>query len=118
VKRQRVAGFEDRQNDNWSGLLSIAELGGAHWLEQSVEAARALASEAAKGGEQDQAVLLLRHLREAFESSDKDFMLTEDILAALNRRDDGPWSELGPRGEGLSSTRLAARLREFGVKPK
>jgi hypothetical protein len=84
------------------------------------------------GGESDLSTLLLAHIREVFDGTDKtgdggeaeddppmptDELESAALVTRLCAREDWPWDELG-KGRSLTAPGLAKRLRDFGVRPK
>jgi 5S rRNA maturation endonuclease (ribonuclease M5) len=120
--------LSDRAQDGCEVLAAIAELAGGDWP----EAARA-AFVAVMGDEDeaDHGVLLLTHIRDAFdadaarrnaEPGDRDRLTTVALLWTLvERGDDSPWA--GWWGKDLDddsrkpAMRLAQMLRPYGVRP-
>jgi hypothetical protein len=95
-------GVEDRDSDVWEPLLAVADAAGGVWPERARVAAVALVA-AAKESTPD-----------VF--GEKETMATETVLAALNSLPEAPWADL--KGQPLAARRLAAMLKEYGVKSK
>jgi hypothetical protein len=111
-----VAGLSGRLRDKSGPLLAVAAAAGGGWLERVAEAVKALEHEAAE--EADHLVLLADVGRIMAGIGWPKFMATADLLRHLNALTEAPWGESGKRGEGLSSHKLAALLRPFGVRPE
>jgi hypothetical protein len=115
--------LSDRQVETWWGILAIADEAGGEWPELAREAAVALHGDA----DQDTlslGVLLLSHIRVAFEEKDTDRMSSADLLKLLVANEEGPWArywatEVGREGTPQAAAGdLAGKLRGFRVKPK
>ncbi len=107
--------LDDRECDHWSGLFAVAALAGDGWPERAVAAAKAL-----RIGEEerDYAERLLHDVRRAFDAKGKPEVIPSGELAkALNDLDEAPWGDQRG-GSGLSTHGLAARLRDFKVRPR
>jgi hypothetical protein len=109
----------DRAAEVWEPLLAIADMAGGEWPTRARAAAVLL-----HGTEDDYetlGVLLLRHIRAAFDKAKTDKLSTARLLKLLVARDDGPWSEWWGdqvkagdiRGPGY---RLRDRLKPYGIK--
>lgn len=109
-------GVTDRDADVWESLLAVAELAGGHWPETARQAAVTVVT-ASKRREPSVGVLLLRDLRTVFSEAGRNKMPTTDILIALNKIDESPWSTIR-RGEPLDARGLAYRLGKYGIGPK
>jgi len=81
--------LNDRAQDNWEPLLSIAMVAGGEWLEIGTQAALRLS-----GGEsasQSIGIVLLADIREIFETQEIDRISTVDLINALCEDDEKPW---------------------------
>ena len=105
------AGIEDRDADVWEPLLAVADAAGGDW----------------PSGPVLRLLRLLRILRRAHLASasgcsptcatvfgDADVLAHRDLLTALPKLDEAPWSDL--QGKPLNARGLAQRLRQYGVK--
>jgi hypothetical protein len=114
--------LNDRQQDIWEPLLSVAAAAGGDWP----ATARAAAVELSGGEVVDESVgvLLLRHIRETFEQHGAlERISTAQLLGFLVERDDGPWGDWWGADVDTSrlkgpAVRLANLLKPYGVKPK
>jgi hypothetical protein len=108
--------LNDRAQDSWEPLLSIADLAGGPWPKQAREAALALSG--AVDAENDTIrVQLLADIRAVLNGSDfkgSDRISSEDLTTRLVALEERPWSECS-RGKPLTKTKLARLLRPFGV---
>ncbi|UUO03859.1 DUF3631 domain-containing protein [Mycolicibacterium novocastrense] len=106
----------DRDADVWEALLAVADLAGGRWPTLAREAAVAMVM-ASKQRAPSIGVLLLRDIRTAFAEACEDRLTTEQLLHALNRMDESPWSTIR-RGEPLDSRGLSQRLSKYGIASK
>jgi putative DNA primase/helicase len=105
----------DRAQDNWRPLLSIADAAGGEWPERARLIARLLA-----GGEPDSEsarTLLLGDLKALFAERTAGRLTSEVIIQALVELESRPWAEW-KGGKSLSKVALAKLLKPFGVEPK
>lgn len=103
--------LNDRAQDNWEPLMSIAHVAGGHWPERARQAALALsASDTPSLG-----TTLLADIRRIFDESDRDRISTEDLLAALCADVEGPWAEYR-HGQPMTPSQLAKELSAYGIK--
>lgn len=111
--------LNDRDRENWRPLVAVADACGGHWPARARRAAVALCSEA---DEEETGVLLLRHARDAFDEKGwPEHLATEELLAALVARDDGPWAGWWAEAVEASRTKgpaakLGRLLRPFGIR--
>ena len=108
--------LDDRAQDNWVPLLSIADLVGGSWPEKARKAARAL-SGAADEGESSVRALLLGDLRDLFAAEKADELPSAGIVEALVKMEERPWPEWR-RGKPITTRQLARQLSPFKVNPK
>jgi hypothetical protein len=114
--------LRDRQVEAWWPLFAIADEAGGDWPDASRNAARALhaGDESVMGF----GVLLLDHIRTAFEEGDADRFRSADLIELLVRNEEGPWGKWwGAETKGLgpphaAQTDLARHLKGFGVVPR
>ena len=106
-------GVEDRDADVWEPLVAVADMVGGVWPALARAAAVALVA-ASKEAEPSLGIKLLGDLRIVFDDSEQ--MTTAAILQALREMPESPWNDL--RGRPLDDRRLAARLRQYGIKPR
>jgi hypothetical protein len=108
-------GLNDRQVDGWIPLLAIAEAIGGKCAETARKVAVALSTGVAEDAE-SWGELLLSDIRDVFFRRGLTRISTEDLLEALVALEGRPWAEAAG-GRPLTSTRLAALLKPFGVRP-
>jgi hypothetical protein len=106
-------GVEDRDADVWESLIAVADMAGGDWPASARAAAVALVS-AAKEAEPSLGIRLLADTRIAF--GDAEQLATTTLIHALRELPESPWNDL--KGRPLDERRLAARLRQYGIKPR
>jgi Protein of unknown function (DUF3631) len=77
----------NREADNWRTLISIADSFGEQWGTLAREAAVAFLD----GYSEDILVILLRDVREVFDATGADRLLTATIVEALHAMEEGGW---------------------------
>jgi hypothetical protein len=103
-----------RQEDCWEPLMAIADLVGGDWPQRARRAAITLS---ARQEDQSRGVQLLDNIRYIFgEHGDPERLVTSTLLAALNEREDWLWGVID-HGRPLTSHRLAAMMKPFGIGP-
>jgi len=110
-----AAGLSDRAQDCWEPLLAIADDAGGEWPRRARVSALAL-----HGVEEETpsiGVELLRDVEAAFKDRGTSRLASRTLLEILTGDDESPWAGWN-RGKPLSARQLAAKLSEFGVKPK
>ena len=113
------AELRDRHVEVWWNLLAIADLAGSGWP----DAARAAATALHVGDEDESGysvgVLLLAHIRLAFEEAETDRLPTAKLLELVASNEEGPWgkwwgAELNRDGPPRAAAAdLARKLRAF-----
>jgi hypothetical protein len=128
--------LNDRQQDNWDPLFSVASLAGEAWLKKAGEAALAICDVAEDASPQTQ---LLSDILAVFKSEgliDDGGKIAEEIrrdgagrpnelvgipsqnlVTALVGMPDRPWSEIN-HGKQLTQNGLARKLKNFDIRPK
>jgi putative DNA primase/helicase len=109
---QMPAGLNDRAADGWEPLFAIADQAGEQWPQRARVAALAIANNS--GDETDTAIMLLGDLRELFAAESSGVLFTNDILTALEKREDRPWAEYR-RGRTITANQLAELLKAYGI---
>jgi hypothetical protein len=109
-----------RQADNWRPVIAVADACSGAW--------GALAREAAivfnkSYREEDLIVVLLHHIREAFDERGADRMFSKVLVQVLNGMEDAPWSDWRGLNDDqhprrLSQGELARLLKPFGIRPR
>ena len=107
-------GVEDRAADAWEPLIAIADEAGGDWPKKARAACRAL-SDSAADADEDLGVLLLGDIREVFKVYGQIFLPSNQLVRDLRDIEESPWGH-GDEYE-LTASKLAKRLKPFGVKP-
>lgn len=104
---------EDRAADTWEPLIAVADAAGGHWPTTARAACTALVK-AADAADEDRslATRLLADVHTVFTERDSSFLPSGDLVTALRTIDESPWAEFD-----LNASKLAYRLRHFGIKP-
>ncbi len=111
--------LHDRANDNWRGLLAIADVAGGHWP----STARSLAKKLESGREADEEdsihVRILVDIKDLFDARKVEGIKPGDLVDALVSMEARPWSEWR-RGRPMGTQALANQLgtRTFGIKAR
>ncbi len=102
--------LEDRDEEAWQPLFALLAVADTSRLGELRSAAVALTHKKAEVGTDEVLVLrLLSDMRKVFGT--RTAISTEEILSALRKIDESPWSE-------LTSRKLASMLRPFHVTPR
>lgn len=105
---------EDRAADTWEPLIAVADAAGGHWPETARAACKALVARADTADEeQSDAVRLLADIRAVFKYREVPFLPSADLVSELRRIEESPWNDYE-----LNPSKLAARVKAFGVKPQ
>jgi putative DNA primase/helicase len=107
--------LNDRAQDNWEPLLSVADLAGGAWPKRARDAALKLS-----GADQEEVSLsveLLVDIKSVFDKTKDMRITTADLLQALVDDDQAPWATYN-RGKPLSPRQLSKRLGEYGIHSK
>lgn len=106
--------LSDRDQDNWSGLLAIADCAGGEWPDKARAAAKNLSGAGDKpvstGNE------LLKDIRQVFEIKKVEKISTGDLITALCEDEEAPWSTFN-WGKPISPRQLAKQLKAYGIAP-
>jgi putative DNA primase/helicase len=108
-----IEALSDRANDNWSGLLAIAELCGGDWLSKAKVSALARSGKAASSdtiGEE-----MLRDIQAMFETKGTDSISSSDLCEALVGLEEKPWSTWS-RGKPITMRKVANLLGKYGIQ--
>jgi putative DNA primase/helicase len=107
-----IAALDDRANDNWSPLLTIADAAGGDWPGRARAAALALA-----GGETSDVVgiTLLRDIASVFdEEPSRTRWGSSELCERLVAIETAPWTTIS-RGKPITGARLVRLLRPFEI---
>ena len=109
-------GLHDRAADNWRALCSIAEVAGGEWPQRAAKAIKALTpldlDDEAAG------VLLLEDFHQLFTTEQIDRLASADVVSALHKIEERPWSEWGRQAKPITARQVARLLGPFGIKSK
>lgn len=107
--------LDDRAQDNWEPLLSIAGCAGDDWMKRAIKAAMALSgkTDAAQSASNE----LLSDIQHVFESKKLERISTADLIATLIEDDEAAWATYN-RGRPLAPRQLAKMLAGYGVRSK
>ena len=86
------SGLRARQKEVWRPLLAIADAAGGKWPALARETAQALHGSELEADTSAE-LLLLVHVREAFDQTGVDRLSTHDLLHALVENEEGPWAQ-------------------------
>lgn len=101
----------DRALDNWTPLLSIAELAGDEWAEKARDAFRLLIvdDDDSVGPE------ILNDIRELFVEESANYFLSKELAEKLNELEEGRWHRWN-NGRGIDPNGIAKLLKPFGIR--
>lgn len=107
--------LNDRAQDNWEPLLSIADMAGGNWP----DIARIAALKISRGNQISQSIgaELLSDIKEIFDEKNVSKLFTSDLIAALCEDSEKPWDTYN-RGKSIAPRQLSNRLKEYGIKSK
>lgn len=115
ARPELAVGLGDRAQDCWEPLLAIADEAGGEWPRRARAAALAL-----HGVEEETlsiGIELLRDVEAAFKDRGTSRLASRALLEILTSDEEAPWATWN-RGKPYTVRQLAARLSEFGIKPK
>lgn len=107
--------LNDRAQDNWEPLLSIADTAGGEWPDMARMAALKISGDSQIS--QSIGVELLSDIKEIFDEKNVSKLFTSDLIAALCEDSEKPWDTYN-RGKPISPRQLSNRLKEYGIKSK
>jgi uncharacterized protein DUF3631 len=115
------ADLNDRAADAWEICVAIADVAGGEWSRLARQVALAVSGDVT---DESVGVSLLSDLRELFDSEpieeDSDagrheVLFSSEIVAALVKREDRPWSEF-KNGKPITTRQVAAILKGFKIR--
>jgi hypothetical protein len=107
--------LNDRAQDAWESLVSVAEAAGGEWPARARAAALVLGLESGDG---QLPIQLLADISQVFaDAGDPDRMWSADLVTGLRKLDERPWDDLNGKGP-LDAVQLATYLKSFGVHSK
>lgn len=104
--------LNDRAADNWSPLLTVAELAGSNWPRMAAQAALALSKEQ---DQQSTSTRLLADIRTVFDDDHAQELTTQKILERLAGVEESGWDSYN-HGKPLTARQLASRLKTYGIR--
>ena len=115
-KPKLIIGINDRANDNWEPLFSIANIVGGQWPERITAASIKLS-----GTEEEEPTIgeqLLTDTLEAFNSLNgvAERLPTAELIIALCNDLEKPWATWN-RGKNINAYQLSKRLKPFRIRP-
>ncbi len=109
------ASLNDRAQDNWEPLLSIATVVGDDWYKTAVAAALKISG---KGDEPKTiGTELLTDIQEIFETKNLDRVGSGELIQCLVADDEKPWATYN-RGFQIKPRQISARLKAYGIHSK
>jgi putative DNA primase/helicase len=109
-------GLHDRAADNWRPLCAIAAEAGGEWPQRAVQAIKALTPQELE--DETAGVMLLEDMRQLFTERATDKLPSTEIVAALHKLEERPWSEWGRQEKPITARQIARLLAPFDIKPK
>jgi len=107
--------LDDRAQDNWRPLLSVAQVLRPEWSVLAYTAALALSG---SSNEEEYGEQLLKDILSIFESKDTDKLPSTEITKELIEMEGRPWPEWGRTKKPLTVNQLAKLLKPFDVRPR
>jgi putative DNA primase/helicase len=107
--------LNDRAQDNWRPLLSIADAAGDIWPELARDAAVNISGVSSSG--ESIRVQLLQDVQAIFTMKAATRIPSDDLCKALHEMEERPWPEWR-KGKPITPRQLAALLKPFGIQPK
>lgn len=113
VEPTHVDGLNDREQDNWDPLLSIAKLVSEDWEKRAIDAALALSRDFST--EQSPTMELLCDLREIFKSIDR--ISSEKLISLLCTDKEKRWASYNA-GKNITPRQIVSLLEKFSIRSK
>jgi len=107
--------LDDRAQDNWEPLLSVAQCAGQEWLERAVDVALELSGKSKSS--QSTGSELLADIQHVFGKKKAERISTADLLTALTDDEEAAWATYN-RGKPLTPRQLAKLLKGYGITSK
>jgi putative DNA primase/helicase len=104
----------DRADDNWLPLFTIANVIGGGWPERAVKSMQQLVS---ISGDDAIGTKLLTDIRGIFEEHSAERLFSSDLVDRLKELTESPWSDRN-KGQGLTTNGLSGLLKPFKVTSK
>jgi hypothetical protein len=106
----------NRDADNWRPLFAIADAAGGEWPARARAVAETMIDQA-EGDDQSLKTRLLEDIRSVFTTKDVDKLPSGELVEALLAMKDPRWPELGRGAKPITQNRLAALLKDYGIRP-
>jgi len=103
----------DRITDNWTPLLTIADIAGGDWPELMRKSMFGML----ESSDDSIGPKLLKDIQNIFKSHPDGRIFSDDLVEALTDKKESPWCDWN-RGKGLTQNGMARLLRPFSVKSK
>jgi putative DNA primase/helicase len=107
--------LNDRAQDNWRPLITIADAAGGSWPERVRAAALQLIDREQE--ESAHGMTLLRDLHQLYLGSEKRRIRSEALCFDLNQLEERPWNEWN-HGRGIKPNNVSRLLKPFGIHSK
>lgn len=107
--------LNDREQDSWEPLLSVADLARGIWPELARSTALRLSERNAENTVST-GTELLADIREVFQTKGEDKLSTKSLLAELTRDEEKTWATYN-RGLPMKPPQLAKCLNGYGISP-
>ncbi|HIF50429.1 MAG TPA: DUF3631 domain-containing protein [Thiotrichaceae bacterium] len=102
----------DRASDNWTSLLTIAEVIGGDWMKEAIKAMKIL-SEYDEGD--NIGPMLLNDIKTIFEDKNVEQIFSEDLVKTLIELEERPWGEWS-KGKPISTNKLSRLLKPYKIR--
>lgn len=115
IRPQLPEQLNDRAQDNWESLFIIAQVASPHWLDKANHAAMTI-----NGVDVDTPSIseqLLTDVRTIFNDIGEQKIFSSGLVEALNADAENVWVTWN-RGQPITQSQLANRLKQFGIKSK
>ena len=109
------ASLDDRAADVWRPLMALADLAAREWPQLARAAADALTG-GRDADDSSRGTMLLRDVRDVFAERGVARISSADLVVALCRLDERPWSEWR-RGRPITPVQVARLLKPYGITP-
>jgi len=100
----------DRADDNWHPLFTIAETIGGDWPERARNSMEKLCEKS----DDSVGAQLLADIKGVFEAQGVDRIFSRDLVEALKNLTEAPWNDWN-RGKGLTTNALSRLLKPFSI---
>ena len=106
--------LNDRAQDNWEPLLSIATVAGGGWYDKGVNAALGIAGLIEES--KTIGVELLSDIQEMFELQKTDRLTSVELILNLIKDVERPWATYN-RGREITTRQISNKLKAYGIHP-